>query len=108
MEYTPAGDEVSLEACILQATVALDATGILAQDSRDSERMLQVAESWIKLADFMGALEQSRRDSRPEPKLKTGFQPSAEIEEEIREEEIDVRDDEDGADEGPGVDGVHP
>lgn len=103
------GDEVSVDACIIQATVALDASGVLALESRETENMLKVAENWVKLADFMAALEQSRDTPEKEEKRPFGFTakepetvtldgPSFEIADDEQleiefEDEEDVRDD---------------
>ena len=80
MSYQTMGDEVSVDACIVQATVALDASGILALESRETENMLKVAETWVKLADFMAALERSMAEESGNEEKKEkrpfGFTPS--------------------------------
>lgn len=84
MRYTPIGDEVTIEAAIVQATIATDVAGKFAQQEKNPDAMLQVADFWMKLADFMAAYEQAK-EKKPEAKqtdVPMGFQSSpTEIEE---------------------------
>lgn len=103
MEYTINGDEISVESCIVQATVALDATGTMAQQSLNSERMLEVADAWVKLADFMNVVEQARNEGhKPDRKVSFGFSKEETVHntdgdferfEQLEIEEDDARDD---------------
>ena len=79
MRYTNLGDEVTVGATIVQATVALDVAAKFAQETKNFDGMIQVAETWMKLADFMAALEDAEEKKGPKKKehnVPLGFQPS--------------------------------
>lgn len=88
MKYTNIGAEVTVPATLVQATIALDTAAAYAQQTRDQDMMYRVAEGWMKLAGLLADLEESQPTS-PEEKLKMGFQPNTENE----EEEKDARSD---------------
>ena len=97
MDYIPMGDEVTVDACIIQATVALGASGILALETSQTENLLKVAENWVKLADFMAALEQSRDEHGKEEKKEKppfGFSNDKEFESVSLGGDFEIADDE--------------
>ena len=97
MRYTNIGDEVTVPATLVQATIALDSAGKMAYDQKNIESMLQVAKSWMDFAGLMIAVEENEdKRSEPKKKVKLGFQPtSPEDEEDIELEDEDARSDED-------------
>lgn len=114
MEYELIGEEVSAEAAVIQAAQAIDLAGAIAFTARDAGTMLQSAEHWTKLADFIIAMgeHQDKKDLDKKSDFPTGFQLASVLEEyEIEEEDEDARDDcdddEDGSDPDEGGDGVH-
>jgi hypothetical protein len=80
MEYQDAGEELGVGEAIAQASIALDSAGTMAQRRDAPDIMLQVAENWLKLADFMAALEQHERAEAKEKDDKEdvpfGFKPT--------------------------------
>lgn len=99
--YDEIGDEVSVEGLICQAAQAIDIAGKLAAEQRDSQRMMQTAECWTKLADFIVALSEHQDKKKLDKKsdFPVGFQASEVNDQEdeheiIAEEDEDVRSDE--------------
>ena len=94
MEYFPLGDELTFEQALVQASQTFDLAATIALENRDTDRLLEVGTTWVKLADFMVALseheEKKALDEKPERDFPIGF--SATVNE---EKEEDVRDESD-------------
>lgn len=122
MDYESIGDEVSVEGSIVQAAQALDFAGQYAQEARNVEKLLQVAEAWQNVADFI--IDFSEKEAKLEEKGKKsetpfGFHVKSDADneetetEEVEEEDAGStsndsdQDSEDGANEGSSGDGVH-
>lgn len=77
MRYAALGDELSYETALIQASQSLDIAGKLAAADRDSVKLMELAEQWVKLADFMVSLaehqEKKELDEKPDNGFKTGF-----------------------------------
>lgn len=105
-KYVLIGEELSIHTAAAQAAYALDSSATIAEQHRDQAGLLAVADSWMKLADFLAALRESEAKLPGEKKQKTpfGFTPqvvdltdgvSFDLQDDIEEEEFDVRDDDD-------------
>lgn len=117
-KYPPIGEALTIESAAVQAAYALDSSASIAESQRDQAGMLAVGEAWMKLADFLAAL-QDAEDKKPEKKqtkVPLGFQPPTveksdnddDDEETLEEKDDDVRsDDDDGADEGSDCTRLH-
>jgi hypothetical protein len=113
MEFEGIGDEVSVEAALLQSAQAIDIVAMMATETRDTARLLEAAEAWRNLADFIVALsEHQDKQEKKKADIPMGFQSKtadqADKNEITAEENEDVRDESDGTDEDAGVDGIHP
>lgn len=105
--YEVIGDEVSVEGAICQAAQSIDIAGKMATEAQDSERLLQAAEWWTKLADFIVALSehQDKTEARnKKTEVQMGFRSEHEI---TAEEEKNVRDEREDSDPSEGGDGLH-
>jgi phage-related tail protein len=92
MEYESLGDEISVEAAIVQAAHALDIACTLATESRNTDALMKTVEHWQKLAGFiMDVSEHMGDDSKEKASFKTGFQPNP-VED---KEDEDARDEQD-------------
>lgn len=89
MRYTNIGEEVTVPGTLVQATIALDVAGKLAQENKNQSGMLDVAHGWMKLAGLMADLEEAeeKKHKPEEPKVPLGFQPSNDDEDNEIEEE---------------------
>lgn len=127
MNFEGIGDEVSVEGSIVQAAQALDFAGQFAQEARDTDRLLKIAEAWQNVADFIIELsekeakldEKSKKDetpfgfhSKPDELVKADNDDEFEIEVEEDDDagstSNDPESDDDGTDASPSGDGVHP
>lgn len=70
--WEPIGTEVSVEGSLCQAAQAIDIAGEMATSAGDSEILMDVAERWTKLADFIVALS-DHEEKKHKPGM--GFQP---------------------------------
>lgn len=86
VRYEPIGEELTIETAAVQAAISLDVAATIAERQSDAATVVQVAEQWMKLADFMAALRDND-DKRPDEKknnLPMGFQVAAtEISEDV-------------------------
>jgi hypothetical protein len=104
-KYELIGEELSIHTAAAQAAYALDSSATIAEQQRDQAGLLAVADSWMKLADFLAALRESEAKLPGEKKEKTPFGFSSKVDltdgvsfdlqDDIEEEEFDVRDTDD-------------
>lgn len=104
IKYEPFSGDLTIETAAVQAVYALDSSATIAERQSDAAGLLAVAEQWMKLADFLAALREAEA-KLPEKKVEGrpfGFTPTVvdlneedSIELADKDEELDVRDDED-------------
>lgn len=100
LEYEPLGEEISVESSLVQAAQAVDIAGIIATESRNVEQLLQIGETWTKLADFIMAVSDARgkKELDRSSGFPTGFQAASSQGDDfevIAEEDEDVRTEQD-------------
>jgi hypothetical protein len=113
LEYVEMGDEISVEGALCQTAQAIDIVAIMATEDRDTARLLEAAEAWKSLADFIVALSEHQvKQEKKKTDIPIGFQSKtadqADKNEITVEEEELVRNESDGTDQDSGSDGVHP
>lgn len=80
MRYRNIGEELSFESALIQATQALDLAGRVAAENRDGSELHRLAETWVKMADFMISLAEAQDKKELDKELDaksdfpTGFQ----------------------------------
>lgn len=87
--YGPIEDELSGSTALVQAAATLDAAVALAVDSKNVDKLLDIAAMWMGLAERLGiVLEDDEDDDLPEGKDKSPFgfaHVKSEIDEPVKE-----------------------
>lgn len=99
-KYSEIGDVLGVESAFIQASKALDVAGYLAEENRDIDSLLKVAQTWVVIGERLSP-DYHEDDDDEEEKAPFGFAvadavsehtvepelPTEEMEEEIEDDE---------------------